>query len=202
MKVQWCWRCKADVPMLDEREYAEAAEAIDRMKDAIRAAHRERRRSEDVAEVKELPQILEGIVGVPLDAKVLLSHINHHRISKCGPPCPRCHRVLRTPTAHKCFECGCIVGEPSRNEPAPVGARPEFVRKEWLTRRTSREAATKRYPILADERVREFWALMMEGDELWYFDTPQIMWAGRVGRKGVAIIRDGEPVAHFSVIIN
>jgi len=29
-----------------------------------------------------------------------------HRISDHGPPCPRCGKVLRTPLAFKCFECG------------------------------------------------------------------------------------------------
>jgi hypothetical protein len=36
----------------------------------------------------------------------------HHRISIYGPPCLRCGKVLRTPIAFKCFECGYVVGSP------------------------------------------------------------------------------------------
>jgi len=32
----------------------------------------------------------------------------HHRISMYGPPCSRCGRVLRTPVAKRCVECGAV----------------------------------------------------------------------------------------------
>ncbi len=75
----------------------------------------------------------------------------------------------------------------------------KFVRKEWLTRRTTIEAATKRYPVLADGRLRAFWAKMREDDELWYFKTPPITWQKRMGRMGVAVTRRGVVVARASV---
>ena len=33
-------------------------------------------------------------------------HVAHHRASLYGPPCASCGKVLRTPKASKCFECG------------------------------------------------------------------------------------------------
>lgn len=75
----------------------------------------------------------------------------------------------------------------------------DFVREEWLTRRTTVEAATKRYPALADDRLRPFWSKMQDGDELWYFKTPPVTWQNRGGRMGVAVSRRGVIVAHASV---
>ena len=77
-----------------------------------------------------------------------------------------------------------------------------FVQKGWLTRRTTKDAAVKRYPILADERLLEFWGKMRWGDELWYFRTPTVTWQGRMGREGVAIVRHGKTIAHFSAKMN
>ena len=74
-----------------------------------------------------------------------------------------------------------------------------IVRKEWLTRRTTVDAARKRYPALADNRSRAFWSQMQNGDELWYFKTPPITWQKRMGRMGVAVTRDGVVVAHATV---
>ncbi|HSZ56104.1 MAG TPA: hypothetical protein VK797_10610 [Tepidisphaeraceae bacterium] len=39
--------------------------------------------------------------------------VHHHRVAMYGPPCPRCGKVLRTPIAYKCFECGYVVHEPN-----------------------------------------------------------------------------------------
>jgi hypothetical protein len=39
--------------------------------------------------------------------------LSDHRISHHGPPCPRCGKVLRTPVAYKCFECGVVLHEPN-----------------------------------------------------------------------------------------
>jgi hypothetical protein len=36
-----------------------------------------------------------------------------HIISRHGEPCPRCGKVLRTPIAYKCFECGLVVHKPN-----------------------------------------------------------------------------------------
>ena len=75
----------------------------------------------------------------------------------------------------------------------------EFVRKEWLTRRTTVEAARKRYPVLANARFQSLWETMKDGDELWYFKTPAVTWQRRAGRMGVAVSRGGVIVAHASV---
>jgi hypothetical protein len=36
-----------------------------------------------------------------------------HVISRHGPPCPKCGKLLRTAIAFKCFECGCVLHEPN-----------------------------------------------------------------------------------------
>jgi hypothetical protein len=45
----------------------------------------------------------ESITGVRIENH---NAIMHHDRSQYGAPCLRCGRVLRTPQAFKCFECG------------------------------------------------------------------------------------------------
>src|SRR6185312_9345520 len=95
MKVQWCWRCKMDLPMLDEDEFADIWAQFE-------AASPDGRR-----ELLDGYERLTGYKGTVFNA------VLHHRIAMYGPPCPQCGKVLRTPIAYKCFECGHIVHKPN-----------------------------------------------------------------------------------------
>ena len=94
MKVLWCGRCKMDVPMLDEDEFALVWAKFESSSWSREAA---------LEEYERLTGYKETIFNAMFD----------HRICKYGPPCPKCGKVLRTPIAYKCFECGRIVHEPN-----------------------------------------------------------------------------------------
>lgn len=108
MKIQWCWKCKKDVPMLDEREWAEALalhlKAVRYHKRAVETEAEndiaEHRRA-DVALRECLNQLTHEMNEYPYAC------MNHaHRVAARGDPCPNCGQALRTPAARQCFECG------------------------------------------------------------------------------------------------
>ena len=103
MKKQWCWRCRIDVLMLDENEFARVTSHASKM-DRCKAMLDEYNR-------------ITGFDETNWNA------VWHHRLSIYGRPCQRCGKVLRTPAASKCFECGhvqtaSIVRRPSETNDA------------------------------------------------------------------------------------
>ena len=106
MKWMWCWRCKNEMPMLNETEYAEVAELY---RSATLAAKEFRER--EAASLQETPlhELLrpvrlryEELTGMP---ECHENAVRHHRISLYGPPCKRCGKPLRTPKAKLCGNC-------------------------------------------------------------------------------------------------
>ncbi|MGH7675958.1 MAG: hypothetical protein ACREMV_11870 [Gemmatimonadales bacterium] len=107
MKIQYCWRCDAEVPMLDEAEYAELWEAyeaclrdVESYRERRNAALREAPLAELYRPVHEVYERITGVVGI--DPRHMLTH----RLAAFGPPCAHCGRPLRTPTATLCASCG------------------------------------------------------------------------------------------------
>jgi hypothetical protein len=43
---------------------------------------------------------------------------------------------------------------------------------------------------------------LTERDELWTFSSPPDYWAGLAGRAGVALVRNGRPIAHVITVMN
>jgi hypothetical protein len=106
MKWLWCWRCKYDMPMLDEAEYAEMSQLYT---GGIRATKEYRERWN--VPLKDTP-IQELFRPVRAKYKELTgmdewNHlaILHHRLSLYGPPCKQCGKPLRTPQAKLCGAC-------------------------------------------------------------------------------------------------
>lgn len=106
MKVMWCWRCRQNVPMLDEEEYAIVSK--------LYAAAFDRRNfppdqrlaiDERFKPVRDAYEHLTGLADCHQNA------IMHHRIATYGPPCSSCGKPLRTPRASFCAACG----EPMRS---------------------------------------------------------------------------------------
>lgn len=106
MRWLWCWRCKTEMPMLDDEEFTEIA-----------SLHRLGLKS-----VKEY----RTKTGAPLEHVPLAEHFDamltryeemtgyketnpnavwHHRLSLYGPPCNRCGKPLRSPNARLCGSC-------------------------------------------------------------------------------------------------
>ena len=109
MKVLWCWRCKMEVPMLDETEYAEIykiyGESFNSVKMPSRVncaslAREESRLADRFKPVCEAYEKLTGFVETNHNA------IMHHRISLYGKACENCGKPLRTPHAAFCVACG------------------------------------------------------------------------------------------------
>jgi len=112
MKVLWCWRCKQEVPMLDEDEYhaiyslyGECFRRAQKQAREQRTTPKEERLTlhELFAPVRKAYERMTGMVDCHHNA------ILHHRISTYGPPCGRCGKPLRTPRARFCAACGQVV---------------------------------------------------------------------------------------------
>jgi hypothetical protein len=96
MKYLWCWRCKAEVPMLDEEEF--------------RTVLSKQVLGQDVDVKTRFAPFLaeyEKISGVKESSP---NPIWHHRLSLYGPPCKSCDKPLRTPRAKLCGSCMAPVG--------------------------------------------------------------------------------------------
>jgi hypothetical protein len=106
MKYMWCWRCNAEVPMLDEEESRQIGLGRDSFVEHFG------RPGIEPAELKLgwVRHIIEGyerITGVP---ETDLSKINDHRLSLYGPPCSNCGKPLRSPKTKFCAACGQSAG--------------------------------------------------------------------------------------------
>ena len=98
MKLMWCWRCRMDVEMLDEEEYAKASELYSK---AIRSASDVTKTRLD--RYRELLDYYHKVTGFK---ETEPNAIMHHRISMYGPPCEKCGKPYRTPKAKFCAACG------------------------------------------------------------------------------------------------
>ncbi|WP_264549822.1 hypothetical protein [Flavobacterium sp. N2820] len=97
MKTLWCWRCKMEIPMLNEEEYIIASklygESFQKMKTGLS-------RKESFKPMLDYYNEITGFGETEPNA------IMHHRISQYGPPCENCGKPYRTPQASFCASCG------------------------------------------------------------------------------------------------
>jgi len=106
MKIYYCWKCRRDMPFLDETEWAQVAPLYVADKEAIVEYRNENGTSlKDARTVVQGPaaqkfEELTGFKGVHFDI------IHHHRLSDWGPECPHCKHLLRTSEAKFCANCG------------------------------------------------------------------------------------------------
>lgn len=107
MKLAWCWRCKARVPMFDEPEFALIKDAYRKGVSGVKSARdkegRPLRKEDETLILRGLSPLYEQLTGhngeVPRD-------VLKHRLSLVGPACKKCGKELRTSLARKCLECG------------------------------------------------------------------------------------------------
>jgi hypothetical protein len=107
MENKYCWRCKIEVPFLDEEEYLQAWEVYGECMNRIKSF-----RKENNAEINKTPignffepvrTTYEKITGYK---NMHHNAVMHHRLSLLGPDCPSCGKPLRTSKAKLCPECG------------------------------------------------------------------------------------------------
>ena len=107
MKVMWCWRCKMDLPMLDEEEFA----IVSNLYSQGMGATKEFREKHNII-LGDSP--IEDLFRPVRDAYRKMTGMDesnhnaimHHRISLYGPPCKNCGKPLRTARASFCAACG------------------------------------------------------------------------------------------------
>lgn len=87
----WCWRCRMEVPMLDEEEFAIAAKLY----------------QESAKSLTRGDEALLDYYNSLSDFKATIANaVMHHRISMYGPPCEHCGKPYRTDKASFCAACG------------------------------------------------------------------------------------------------
>jgi hypothetical protein len=104
MRVDWCWICRREHPMLDDATF-----------DAVMREYQLRLRTRSKAELPPgstsrqalfgaLQEAYERVTGLTFDGDDPMM-IQHYRASYYGPPCPYCGRLLRSRRARQCLEC-------------------------------------------------------------------------------------------------
>jgi hypothetical protein len=97
MEKLWCWRCKMEIGMLDEEEFAIAAELYG---EGIRSL---KNFSDIASRFKPLLDYYNSVTG---ENETEPNAIMHHSIEQYGPPCEKCGKPYRTPQASFCAACG------------------------------------------------------------------------------------------------
>lgn len=121
MQVQWCWRCREEVPMLDDEEWAVIMRAHQHWNEPERslAVINAERANRGLTPLKPEPAELHPtrhryqylLAGYQLFTGVEESNPNvvwHHVRSLYGPACDACGKPLRTPKARVCAACGFV----------------------------------------------------------------------------------------------
>jgi hypothetical protein len=90
MKLLWCWRCKAEMPMLDDDEYRQVMSFRPTTVGTLQTRF------------KSMLAEYERITGF---RETNPNAVFHHRLSDYGPPCRHCGKPLRTPQARVCGSC-------------------------------------------------------------------------------------------------
>lgn len=92
MRLLWCWRCKMEIPMLDDDEFKHVM--------SLRGTGM----GEDLRE-REFGPVLREYERITGLNETNINAIWHHKLSLYGPPCQQCGKPLRTPKANVCGAC-------------------------------------------------------------------------------------------------
>src|SRR5260370_31394012 len=92
MKLLWCWRCKAEMPMLDESEFSIVV--------SKRGAG-----GEGDSPSGQYGAALAEYERITGHKETNFAAIWHHRLALYGPPCKSCGKPLRTPQPKLCGSC-------------------------------------------------------------------------------------------------
>src|SRR5579884_138403 len=92
MRMLWCWRCRMEIPMLDEDEYRQVM--------SVRGSGTGNLHERQFGPVLREYERITGFHETNPNA------VYHHLLSLYGPPCSNCGKPLRTPRARFCAACG------------------------------------------------------------------------------------------------
>lgn len=107
MKTYYCWRCRQEMPFLEEDEWALVAPHFAHLIKDIQQYRIENNVDLGTAlreaplQAKKVFEEITGYMGMHPNA------IGHHRLIEWGPECTHCGHLLRTPLAKACLHCGC-----------------------------------------------------------------------------------------------
>ena len=146
MKSLWCWRCKANVPMLTEEEFAVISKVNTGCIESVQDWRREHNAGLHEVHLDDFFRPVEDAYEKMTGVRAHHNCIMHHRILIYGPPCPCCGRVLRTERASKCFECGYVV-RPSGELAEPIEPVPGFRRVRAQIRYLTVEEGGRTRPV-------------------------------------------------------
>ena len=134
MKMLWCWRCRQEMPMLEAEEFALVQQA--RMHGMAVVEREARRRGRvlnlmppDTLIARHHQPVLEMYWLLTGFAETNASAVWHHVVDQYGPPCPQCHKPLRTPQARFCVACGFGKDDATPDSLPLVQRRPALFRK-------------------------------------------------------------------------
>jgi hypothetical protein len=106
----YCWRCDAEVPMLDEAEFAIVSQAYADCMASLKDMRVRERIGLAEAPINALFRpVREAYAALTGWEDMHENAIAHHRIATYGPPCRQCGKPLRTPRARLCIVCGAAV---------------------------------------------------------------------------------------------
>lgn len=118
METHFCWKCKKEMPFLDEKEWKKVSPLLRPSMQELRDYLTQHRCSLDVARKAVKTQVgikFEQITGM---SGIHFETIYHHRRSAWGPVCRHCGLLLRTSKAKLCAQCW-TVAEPELVMPPP-----------------------------------------------------------------------------------
>lgn len=96
-----------DIPMLDEMEFQRVEQLL---REGMRASKEFRERHglplENLDILSRFKPALDEYNRITGFGETNPNALWHHRIAMYGPPCQRCGKVLRGPSASKCLQCG------------------------------------------------------------------------------------------------
>ena len=106
MQWLWCWRCKSEMPMLDEQEFAEVIALFEPGARSVKKYRLETGAPfQSVPPAKHFEAMLTGYEAITGFKETNPNAVWHHRLSLYGPPCKKCGKPLRTPKARLCGSC-------------------------------------------------------------------------------------------------
>jgi hypothetical protein len=108
--LQYCWRCRIDIPFLDASEWAQLSPLLHNMTKHVQDYRQTNNASltEGLRQGHDTPA-LELYYRLTGYRETNVNALWHHQLEQYGPPCRSCGRLLRTKKARFCAECGATV---------------------------------------------------------------------------------------------